>query len=251
MHIILIHGAWQGGWVWDAVVPALQAAGRTPHPVDLPGSAPDISDTDRAAVTFADQVEHLVDLTDGLEGDIAVVGHSGGGMAASSLAEARPDRIAGIVYVAGMMLPPGVKYPELAGRVKAEDPGADGIWPFLEHRNGLTIVPPDAAVEVFLQDADPEAARAVAERLTPMSNAARDVTVETTADRFGTVPRAYITALHDRSLVPAVQRLMQTEMPGAVPFEIDTGHAPMVADPDALTAMILEGIAGFGEKASA
>jgi len=50
--IILIHGAWQGSWVWADVVPRLNEAGHSCHAVDLSGSAPDIAD--RANVTFRD-----------------------------------------------------------------------------------------------------------------------------------------------------------------------------------------------------
>jgi pimeloyl-ACP methyl ester carboxylesterase len=35
--IVLIHGAWQGGWVWADIVPQLTAAGHNCHAVDLPG----------------------------------------------------------------------------------------------------------------------------------------------------------------------------------------------------------------------
>ena len=58
--IVLIHGAWQGGWVWADVVPRLTEAGHACHAVDLPGSAPDIAG--RAKITFRDQVAFLEEL---------------------------------------------------------------------------------------------------------------------------------------------------------------------------------------------
>ena len=54
-HLVLVHGAWQGNWVWELVTPRLSAAGHYCHAVDLPGSAPDIDN--RAEVTLADQVD--------------------------------------------------------------------------------------------------------------------------------------------------------------------------------------------------
>lgn len=238
--IILIHGAWQGGWVWDDIVPRLTDAGHDCRAVDLPGSAPDVPD--RTTVTFGDQVAYLEELLDTIDGKAVVVGHSGGGMAASQIAENRPERIAGIVYVAGMMLPDNTRFPEIVEACKQADPAAVGIWPHLDHLDGMSAVPADAAVEIFYQDCAPDAARNAAARLTPQSNAARDVAPRITDARFGTVPRVYIEALKDRSVVPAVQRRMQELTPGAIVRSIDTGHAPMLANPVLLSDMLLQAV---------
>ena len=36
-HVVLVHGAWAGAWVWDTMLGPLRAAGHTPHPLALPG----------------------------------------------------------------------------------------------------------------------------------------------------------------------------------------------------------------------
>ena len=200
----MIHGARQGSWVWADVVPRLNEAGHSCHAVDLSGSAPDIAD--RANVTFRDQVEYLEDLIAEIGEPVVVVAHSCGGLAASQIAENLPDRVTGIVYVAGIMLPEA------------------------------------AAIETFFHDGEPDAAARAAARLTPQSNAARDASPHLTADRFGSVPRIYIEALKDRSVVPFVQRRMQELVPGAEVRSIDTGHAPMVADAALLSEMLVEAV---------
>lgn len=245
--VLLIHGAWQGGWVWDAVAPPLRDAGFAPHAVDLPGSASDV--TDRASVTFADQVAFLEEFVAGLDGPFLVVAHSGGGLAASQLAENMPERVGGIVYVAGMMLPDGTKFTEIAQSCRADDPTASGIWSLLEHGEGTTSVPEAAALEIFYHDCDPAAARAAAARLTPQSNAARDVAPHVTARCFGRVPRIYIEASKDRSVVPSVQRRMRELMPGASVRRIEAGHAPMLADPVTLSAMLVDALRQLAEGA--
>ncbi len=78
--------------------------------------------------------------------------------------------------------------------------------------------------------------------LTPQSNAARDGTPHISADRFGAVPRIYIEALKDRSVLPFVQRRMQQLAPGAVIRSIDTGHAPMMANAALLAEMFVEAV---------
>jgi pimeloyl-ACP methyl ester carboxylesterase len=40
--VILIHGAWQGSWVWDRIIPTLaRSAGITSVAIDLPGNGTD------------------------------------------------------------------------------------------------------------------------------------------------------------------------------------------------------------------
>lgn len=234
--IVLIHGAWQGSWVWADVVPRLTEAGHSCHAVDLPGSAPDLPD--RAKITFRDQVRFLEDLIETIGVPVVVVAHSGGGLAASQIAENMPDNIEGLVYVAGIMLPDGKQFAEIVDTCKDEEPSAIGIWPHLEHLEGMSVVPEAAAVEVFFHDGAPDAAAQAAAKLTPQSNAARDASPQITENCFGSVPRIYIEALKDRSVVPFVQRRMQKLVPGAIIRSIDTGHAPMVADPGLLSEIL-------------
>lgn len=245
--IVLIHGAWQGGWVWSDVTPVLSAAGHRCHAVDLPGSAPEVED--RASVTFADQVNYLKELLGKIDGPVIVVGHSGGGLAASQIAEEMPDRVAGVVYVAGMMLPNGVRFADIVQSCIPADPTAVGIWPRLDHLDGMSAVPAAAAIDIFYHDCDPDSAAAAAARLTPQSTAARDVAPSTTEVCFGRIPRVYIEALQDRSVVLSVQRRMQECVSGAAVFSIDTGHAPMLADPAGLSRLLFQAMSTLNAPA--
>lgn len=241
--VVLVHGAWQGGWVWDSIVPQLAEAGIDALAVDLPGSAPDVER--RETVTFADRIDCLRQIVEGIEAPVYVVGHGGGGLAASQIAEVMPERIAGLVYVAGMMLPDGMSFAQLAAACCDEEPSAAGVRPKLELSDGLSRVPPAAAIETFYHDCDPREAAAAAARLTPQSNAARDVAPRITAERFGSVPRVYIETLKDRAIMPFVQRRMQVLVPGAVVRSLDTGHAPMLADPEALADILLYSVSAL------
>lgn len=168
--IVLIHGAWQGGWVWTDIEPNLAAVGYRCHAVDLPGSAPHTPD--RGSVTFTDQVAFLQDLIAGIEGQVFVVGHSGGGLVASHITEEMPDRVIGIVYVVGMMLPDGVRFTDVVESCREREPSASGIWPRLDHLEGVLSVPADAAIDIFYHDCEPSAVANAAAKLTPQSNAA-------------------------------------------------------------------------------
>jgi pimeloyl-ACP methyl ester carboxylesterase len=100
MDIILIPGFWLDASSWAGVLPALQQAGHRTHPLTLPGL--ESRAADRSGITLRDHIEAVVSVVDALAGSadgIVLVGHSGGGPIAHAVADARPDRIARVVYV--------------------------------------------------------------------------------------------------------------------------------------------------------
>lgn len=97
MDIILVPGFWLDASSWEKVTPTLTAAGHTPHPVTLPGL--ESVDAPRAGISLRDHIAAVVDLVDGLDGKVVLVGHSGGGAIIHGVADARPDRIARNIYV--------------------------------------------------------------------------------------------------------------------------------------------------------
>lgn len=100
MDIILIPGFWLDASSWDDIVPALERAGHRVHALTLPGM--ESRDADRASVTLRDHIDAVVAVIDSLDpasGKAVLVGHSGGGAVAHAAADARPDRVARVVYV--------------------------------------------------------------------------------------------------------------------------------------------------------
>jgi pimeloyl-ACP methyl ester carboxylesterase len=237
---LLLHGAWAGAWVWDRVAPQLRAAGHVVVTPDLPGGNPTADQT-----TGVDHmVAHTVAALPKSGGPWIVVGHSGGGivatMAAEVLATEAPGSIAGLVILAGMMLPSGMGFPE-ACRI-AGSPPPQGIEPFLQPTpdGRATWVPPDVAVEIFFQCAAEADAKAAARRLCPQLDSSWMILPRWTEGGAGSVPRLYIEALQDRSVPIAVQRTMQRLVPGAMIASLDTDHAPQLSRPDALVQILLD-----------
>ena len=99
MEIVLIPGFWLDASSWEEVVPALEQAGHRAHALTLPGM--ESRDADRSAITLRDHVDAVVELIDSFPpGDtVVLVGHSGGGAIAHAAVDARPDRVARVVYV--------------------------------------------------------------------------------------------------------------------------------------------------------
>jgi pimeloyl-ACP methyl ester carboxylesterase len=96
-HVILVPGYWLGAWAWDDVVPHLRDAGLHPHALTLPGL--ESADATRSSITLDDHVAAVRDLVDPLDGDVVLVGHSGGAPVVQMVADQRPDRVRRVVYV--------------------------------------------------------------------------------------------------------------------------------------------------------
>ena len=238
-HIILIHGAWAGRWVWDNLLPGLDTAGHVAHAVDLPGNGQD----GRAPedITLATYVSHVQELLETLPGKVFLVSHSGGGVTATQVAEAMPEKVAGVVYIAGMMLPSGVPFGEITGALREQHPDISGIVPHLRWNSArsASTVPAEAAQNIFLHDVPAPQAQAAAARLTAQPEAARAAPPVWTPERYGSLPRLYVEATRDRSVLIAAQRRMQSLTPGAHVVTLDCGHVPQVAAPDALLDALL------------
>lgn len=100
MEIILIPGFWLDGSSWDQVVPVLERAGHRVHALTLPGM--ESIDADRSGITLRDHVDAVVEVIDSIGppgSKVVLAGHSGGGAVAHAAADARPDRVARVVYV--------------------------------------------------------------------------------------------------------------------------------------------------------
>ncbi|RBY95009.1 alpha/beta hydrolase [Blastococcus sp. TBT05-19] len=97
MDLVLVPGFWLDASSWDDVVPLLEAAGHRVHALTLPGT--ESPDADRSGIGLRDHVDAVVAAIDRLDGPVVLVGHSGGGSIAHGAADARPDRVARVVYV--------------------------------------------------------------------------------------------------------------------------------------------------------
>ena len=123
MDIVLIPGFWLDGASWDEVAHPLRDAGHTVHALTLPGL--ESPEADRAGIGLRDHVAAVVRVVDDLPGAVVLVGHSGGGAIAYAVADARPDRIARVVYVdagplgAGLAINDGL--PEVGGEIPLPD----------------------------------------------------------------------------------------------------------------------------------
>jgi len=96
--IVMVHGAFCGGWVFDAFAEPFVAAG---HPViapDLPGHAPADPPGAALGLSTSDYAEAVAAAARGLEAPPVLVGHSLGGLVAVMAASRIPS--AGVILLA-------------------------------------------------------------------------------------------------------------------------------------------------------
>ncbi len=238
--MVLVHGAWQGSWAFAAWLPHLQRRGWQVHAVDLPGNGwPPKGD---ARADLAAYTDHVAQVLHRIDEPVVLVGHSGGGITASQVAEVMPAQVAGLVYLAGMMLPTGLSFAELVRRCTEEQPETDfaGISPHLEWNadHTATGVREAGALSCFLQDCSPDVAKQAAAMLRPQPESGRAMTNTLSVGRFSRVPRVYVECSADRSILPTLQRKMQELSPGAQCLVLDCGHVPQLAQPLQLTDLL-------------
>ena len=97
MDIILVPGFWLDASSWDAVTPALDAAGHRPRPLTLPGK--ESADANRASITLQHHIDAVVEAIDNAPGKVVLVGHSGGGAIIHGAVDARPGKVERAIYV--------------------------------------------------------------------------------------------------------------------------------------------------------
>jgi pimeloyl-ACP methyl ester carboxylesterase len=240
-NFLLIHGAMGGAWCWERVIPGLEAAGHQATAIDLPGQGSDTTPLPEITLyRYADKVCDALDGMAGVGGPVLLTGHSMGGMVITQAAAHRPDKLAGLVYVAAFLPQPGqslleiTHLPEAAGDSVQANIVVEGDPP-------VATMPPEAAPEALYHCCTEEQiAWALPQRAgQPVIPFTQPFTPPDGAgEAFGGLPRAYVTCLQDRAIKPALQRLMFTAAGCNPVVEIDTDHSPWLSRTDELVAAL-------------
>lgn len=204
--ILLIHGAWHGGWCWNATAAALRAMG---HRVACP-DLPDAPDT-----TLADCAAALPAMDRPL-----VVGHSMGGMVAEAMTT--PARL--LMHLCSYLPLAGDSLATLDRLL----PAPPRHWP--RDDAGRLILPPDDARRMMYHDcADAPVAALRPQPVGPMR------------DRLAVrrqITRHYVICDHDRAIPPALQRAMIDRAGVDHVHHRPWGHSPFLSDPQGLARLI-------------
>jgi pimeloyl-ACP methyl ester carboxylesterase len=223
---VLLHGAYQGGWIWQRVTPHLRAAGHVVFTPTLDGCA-ERHHALRPGITTesqADEVSKMLFFED-LQ-DIILVGTSCGGMVAARVAETTPERIGRIVLADALALFNGETVADHVKRPTAETTDI-GTGPSRE----------DAANRMFISLNGPTKEWALA-RYTPHPVAAMAAPVK--LDSFWQQNWNASVIWCRQSVNPPVSHQKRAaESLKARWYELDTGHYPMLTEPRALADLIM------------
>ena len=224
---VLIHGAYQGGWIWKPIVSRLRAAGHVAHAPSLDGCAERAHLLRRGITvgTHAHEVAQLLFYEDLV--DVMLVGTSSGGMVVQKAAELARGRIGRLVFVDALALMPGERVDDIVKRATPTET--------TDVATGPTRA--DAESRLF-RDVDPPTRGWALARITPHPVAALEAPMEATSfwDQ-----RWRATVIRCRRAVnpPEAHQRRTAERLKAEWHELDTGHYPMLSAPDELTRLLL------------
>jgi pimeloyl-ACP methyl ester carboxylesterase len=226
--IVLLHGAYQGGWIWNRVADRLRAQGHLVLAPTLDGCA-ERKEQLRPGITTETHGEEIAQLLfyNDLR-DVVMVGTSCGGMVMARAAERARERIARVVFADALALMDGEALPDIVKRPTAVDTEL-GTGPS-QH---------DFETRLFA-DLDPATRKWAMERCTPHPIATMKAPVK--LDRFWKQDWNASVIWCRKSANPPVahQRRCCETLKGRW-HELDTGHYPMLTEPEALAKLIVEG----------
>jgi len=232
---VLVHGAWQAPYVWDAVKASLEQKGNHVTVVELPGHGSD--QTPPQTISLDTYKSKVLDAISKIDGKVILVGHSLSGMVISSVAEQIPTKIEKLVYVAAYLPTSGQSLKDLADM----DAANSQLPRNLVITGGPTAgVKQDQIVNIFIQDGTPAVQNQVlqnyrAEPLYPLSNP-----VTLTTANFGSVEKVYIKTLQDNAVSPFLQDMMTSNTSVKSVYKLNTGHSPFLSKPDSLSILLVK-----------
>ena len=231
---VLVHGAFQDSSAWSEVVPLLEAQGHNVVTLDLPGRAGDT--TPPAEITLEQHRDAVIDLINQQSGKVILVGHSFGGITISLVAEAIPDQIARLVYVAAYLPVTGDTLASLA----AQDEGTafnDQNFVIAPDYSTASVLADDV-VKIFCNDCTPDMQQRTQEQILPEPLGPMNTPVTVSAENFGRVRKVYIETLQDNAVSNQLQKLMLAATPVDKVLTLETGHSPFLSDPAGLVAAL-------------
>lgn len=270
---VLVHGSWYGAWSFEPLVALLAQRGYGSIARDLPGhgllarfpaayfdrplppvGAFNTEPSPLAGITLADYVQQVAGIVETVtrqsDRRVVLVGHSLAGLILNAVGEQLgPKRIQRLVYLAGWM--PATNTP--IGAYLAQPSQADSKIPPLlladPATTGALRLDPrsvDSGYQAGLKaalyaDVSDDSIAAITNLLTPDDPAQPfGATVTLSKQRWGRIPRTYVTCSVDQAIRPATQAQMIAEADAlnrGNPTHVVTlasSHSPFLSQPEAL-----------------
>jgi pimeloyl-ACP methyl ester carboxylesterase len=232
---VLLHGSWHGGWAWEPTAWCLRELGQEAFAPTYPGHLPGAS---RKGIRHDDYVNAVTGFIESRDlRDVVLVGHSFGGSVVSRVSQLVPERLKRLVFHTALVVRDG-------GSVNDEFPPEQAAM-FEAAARGS----PDNTVQcewevfrdLFMQDASPEAARSVWERLVPQPFAPWAERLDLREFYRGELPRSCIAVADDRALPPGKWHPEMSSRLGTFKLvEMGGSHEVMFTRPAELARKLVE-----------
>jgi pimeloyl-ACP methyl ester carboxylesterase len=234
----LVHGGFHGAWCWSRTIPELEKLGHEAIAIDIPGHGERVDEE----ATMAGRLDAVLAVLQ--PGDV-LVGHSGGGLEITRAADAAPELVSHVVYLAAAL--------PLEGRlmqdalVYRDDGGKEGdydVTGMLEHLRfnddgSMAFADVEGAQDLFYHDCEEDTARWAFEQLTP-EQAGDTATAPISVQRFweADLPRSFIVCLQDHAQPRWLADVTARRL-GVEPLAIDASHSPFLSRPAELAQLLI------------
>jgi len=238
MRFVLVHGGFHGAWCWSTTIAELEKLGHVGIAIDIPGHGERVHEE----CTLSGRLDAVVSVLE--PGDV-LVGHSGGGLEITRAADAAPELVSHLVYLAAAL--------PLEGRLMHEalvyrDDGSTeldyDVTGMLKHLRinddgSMAFADSEGAGELFYNDCDAATVRFAFERLTP-ETAGDTATVPISVPRFwaAELPRSFIVCLQDRAQPRWLADVTARRL-GVEALTIDASHSPFLSRPAELARLLV------------
>jgi pimeloyl-ACP methyl ester carboxylesterase len=225
MRFVLTHGAMHGGWCWKYVLDELAALGVSAIAPDLPGHGERANEP----ATLDGYRDALLEV---LEPDDVLVGHSLGGSFICLAADAAPDKVRRLIYVAAL--------------VPEEDRSLAEVLPFVGDVKEFELTPDSyrltdagAARAVFYNDCTSDQVNWAYSQVRPQS--LQPLMTPIRLARFWDldIPRDYILCLNDRTGLLTVAEDQLSRLRPTTIHPVWASHFPLISRPKELARQLV------------
>jgi pimeloyl-ACP methyl ester carboxylesterase len=240
----LVHGAFQGTWCWDLLIPYLKAQGHKTIAMDLP-----IED---ASVTLSQLADTVIQSLPKTDDDIVLVGHSMAGTIIPLVAEV--VKVRQLVFVSALIPHPGVStFDQLSHHIDPETIKSFNyqlkepmyLERFYDEPNmyepasiGQDYSDPKVLMDFFFHDCQADVAKwAIAK-----SRLQQFIGYIFETNPLKALPKVeykYIICSNDRIISPTWSRYAAKKRLGANAIEIPSGHCPHLSCPELLAEILI------------
>ncbi len=228
--VVLVHGAWHGGWCWKRVCPLLRNAGYEVFTPTLTG----LGERSHLVTPQVGLETHITDIVNVFEyedlRDVVLVGHSYAGLIITGVADRIPERLKLLVYLDAVTPEDGQ-----SGLDLARSPERREQLERQARKRGDGLIPiPDTTDQPF-GITDEGDVTWVMEKLTPHPLKTTQDPLQIRTPHPLKVSRAFISCTFE----PETTRREELTSQGWKYLELAACHDAMVTEPKALVAMLL------------